>query len=122
MSARDNEHAVPLMSQEERDEGKQPLDLEANGSAEAVKAQNLDHEYSIPSTIKFAWLGVYFIFSLALTLHNKLVLGSVSLTSCASWPLDRQFFSLVDCGRPRMSLMIPNADPFRPCSSVSHGS
>jgi hypothetical protein len=78
MSARDNEHAVPLMSQEERDEGKQPLDLEANSSAEPVKAQNLDHEYSIPSTIKFAWLGVYFIFSLALTLHNKLVLGSVS--------------------------------------------
>jgi hypothetical protein len=68
------------MSQEERDEGKPgPIDLEANSSAEPSKAQNLDHEYSIPATIKFAWLGTYFVFSLALTLHNKLVLGSVSL-------------------------------------------
>lgn len=82
MSSRDNEHAVPLMSQDEREEGKpEPMDLEANGHSEQPKAQNLDHEYSIPSTIKFAWLGTYFIFSLALTLHNKLVLGSVSPTT-----------------------------------------
>ncbi|KAK0384184.1 hypothetical protein NLU13_8272 [Sarocladium strictum] len=76
MPTRD-EHAVPLMSQDERDEGKpDPIDIEANASAEPTKAQNLDHEYSIPATIKFAWLGTYFIFSLALTLHNKFVLGS----------------------------------------------
>ncbi len=56
----------------------EPFDLEANDSAEPPKAQNLDHEYSIPATIKFAWLGTYFVFSLALTLHNKFVLGSVS--------------------------------------------
>lgn len=78
--SRDNENGVPLMSNDERQDGKvEPMDLEANGSSED-KAQNLDHEYSIPSTIKFAWLGTYFIFSLALTLHNKLVLGSVSPT------------------------------------------
>ncbi|KYK54599.1 triose-phosphate transporter [Drechmeria coniospora] len=37
--------------------------------------QNLDHEYSIPSTVKFAWLGTYFLFSLLLTLYNKFILG-----------------------------------------------
>lgn len=78
MSTSENENALALMSQEDREEGKEPMDLEANSPAEPVKAQNLDHEYSIPATIKFAWLGTYFIFSLALTLHNKLVLGSVS--------------------------------------------
>jgi hypothetical protein len=87
MSVRDNEHAVPLMSQKDRDDDKpEPLDLEANSSSEPQKAQNLDHEYSIPSTIKFAWLGTYFVFSLALTLHNKLVLGSVSPPA---WPHPR---------------------------------
>jgi hypothetical protein len=51
-------------------------DLEAEaGRAELPRDRNLDHEYSVPSTIKFAWLGTYFFFSLLLTLYNKLVLG-----------------------------------------------
>lgn len=62
----------------------EPMDIEseagrphdANGNG-----KNLDHEYSVPSTVKFAWLGTYFFFSLALTLYNKAVLGMVSLDS-----------------------------------------
>ncbi|KAG6061232.1 hypothetical protein E4U17_002235 [Claviceps sp. LM77 group G4] len=51
-------------------------DVEASaGRPEPSSDQNLDHEYSIPSTIKFTWLGTYFFFSLLLTLYNKLVLG-----------------------------------------------
>lgn len=54
-------------------------DVEASaGRPEPSSEQNLDHEYSIPSTIKFTWLGTYFFFSLLLTLYNKLVLGMVS--------------------------------------------
>lgn len=53
----------------------EPLDIESGaGRAEVPKNQNIDHEYSIPSTVKFAWLGTYFFLSLLLTLYNKLVL------------------------------------------------
>lgn len=81
MSRPNNEEPVPLLSSEERDfETKGELDLESHaGRAEPPKNQNLDHEYSIPSTVKFAWLGTYFFFSLLLTLYNKLVLGMVRL-------------------------------------------
>ncbi|RSL67207.1 hypothetical protein CEP54_003400 [Fusarium duplospermum] len=77
MSRPNNEDPVPLLSSEERDlETKGELDLESHGArAEPPKNQNLEHEYSIPSTVKFAWLGTYFFFSLLLTLYNKLVLG-----------------------------------------------
>ncbi|KAL2684791.1 hypothetical protein Neosp_005880 [[Neocosmospora] mangrovei] len=77
MSRPNNEEPVPLLSSEERDlETKGELDLESHaGRAEPPKNQNLEHEYSIPSTVKFAWLGTYFFFSLLLTLYNKLVLG-----------------------------------------------
>jgi hypothetical protein len=82
MARRDSEEPVALLTPEEREEGKtEPADIEADaGRSEAPKSQNLDHEYSVPSTVKFAWLGTYFFFSLALTLYNKLVLGMV----CAS--------------------------------------
>ena len=64
-------------------------DLEAEaGRAELPRDRNLDHEYSVPSTIKFAWLGTYFFFSLLLTLYNKLVLGMVSFDVPATqWKL-----------------------------------
>ena len=56
------------------------FDIEADVEhADAPADTNLDHEYSVPSTLKFTWLGVYFLFSLMLTLYNKLVLGMVSL-------------------------------------------
>ncbi|OAA73539.1 hypothetical protein ISF_00440 [Cordyceps fumosorosea ARSEF 2679] len=45
------------------------------GRLEAISQSNLDHEYSIPSAVKFTWLGTYFLLSLLLTIYNKLVLG-----------------------------------------------
>lgn len=53
-------------------------DVEAGaGRAEPPAHANIDHEYSIPSTVKFTWLGTYFLLSLLLTIYNKLVLGVV---------------------------------------------
>lgn len=82
MSRRDSQEPVALLTPEEQRDGElkpAPMDVEADaGRTEAPKSQNLDHEYSIPSTVKFAWLGTYFFFSLLLTLYNKLVLGMVS--------------------------------------------
>lgn len=77
MARTNSEEPVPLLTSEERElEAKNEQDLENNVShADAPKDQNLDHEYSIPSTVKFGWLGTYFFFSLLLTLYNKLVLS-----------------------------------------------
>lgn len=84
MSRRDSQEPVALLSPEEQqrqlngDSKLEPLDVEASaGRAEPPKNQNIDHEYSIPSTVKFAWLGTYFFLSLLLTLYNKLVLTMV---------------------------------------------
>ncbi|KAF7545351.1 hypothetical protein G7046_g9584 [Stylonectria norvegica] len=79
MARRNSEEPVPLLTSEERDRETKTenMDLENDaGRPEPAQDQNLDHEYSIPSTIKFAWLGTYFFFSLLLTLYNKLVLGT----------------------------------------------
>ncbi|KAL6891949.1 triose-phosphate transporter family domain-containing protein [Trichoderma evansii] len=62
---------VALLTPEEQDF----KDIEAGKSESENTNQNLDHEYSIPSTVKFTWLGAYFFLSLVLTLYNKLVLG-----------------------------------------------
>lgn len=82
MSARrDSQEPVALLTPEERDQEvkPEPTDLEAEaGRVEMPKDKNLDHEYTVPSTVKYAWLGTYFFFSLLLTLYNKLVLGMVS--------------------------------------------
>jgi hypothetical protein len=80
MSRPDAEEPVPLLTAEERErETKGEPDLENDaGHTEPPKGQNLDHEYSVASTVKFAWLGTYFFFSLLLTLYNKLVLTMVS--------------------------------------------
>ncbi|KAF5136597.1 putative sugar phosphate/phosphate translocator [Metarhizium anisopliae] len=78
MSQRNSDEPVRLLSQGENDDSKRSSqeDVEASaGRSETSRDQNLDHEYSIPSTIKFTWLGTYFFFSLLLTLYNKLVLG-----------------------------------------------
>jgi hypothetical protein len=84
MSRRDSQEPVALLSPEEQqrqhdgDAKLEPLDIESGaGRAEVPKNQNIDHEYSIPSTVKFAWLGTYFFLSLLLTLYNKLVLTMV---------------------------------------------
>ncbi|OAA39171.1 hypothetical protein NOR_06431 [Metarhizium rileyi] len=78
MSRRSNEEPVPLLSQGEDGNSKpsnQDVEAGAGHSEPSRGEQNLDHEYSIPSTTKFTWLGTYFFFSLLLTLYNKLVLG-----------------------------------------------
>ncbi|KAL6837042.1 triose-phosphate transporter family domain-containing protein [Trichoderma camerunense] len=63
---------VALLSPDEQD---LKHDLESGKIQSESKDQNIDHEYSIPSAVKFTWLGTYFLFSLILTLYNKLVLG-----------------------------------------------
>lgn len=80
MARRSGEEPVALLTPEEQErEYKADHDVESDaGSPEPPPTQNLDHEYSIPSTVKFTWLGTYFFFSLLLTLYNKLVLGMVS--------------------------------------------
>lgn len=71
---------VALLTPEEQDF----KDIEAGKSESDAQNQNLDHEYSIPSTVKFTWLGTYFFLSLVLTLYNKLVLGMVRSTTFIS--------------------------------------
>lgn len=56
-------------------------DLEANRKDEPVINQNTEIEYQTPTTVKFIWLTCYFGFSMALTIYNKLVLGSVWISS-----------------------------------------
>jgi len=75
MSRRNSQEPVPLLTPEEQDGETKPLDLEADAGRSDPKNKNLDHEYSVASNVKFAWLGTYFFFSLLLTLYNKLVLG-----------------------------------------------
>lgn len=84
MSRRDSQEPVALLTPEEQSLEREPkiegADVEASaGRIDGPKDNNLDHEYSIPSTVKFAWLGTYFFFSLLLTLYNKLVLSMVSI-------------------------------------------
>lgn len=79
MARRNSDEPTPLLSEElEQEIKREQMDIEDTaGREEAPKGQNLDHEYTIPSHVKFAWLGTYFFFSLLLTLYNKLVLGMV---------------------------------------------
>jgi hypothetical protein len=55
-------------------------DLEANRKDEPIINQNTEIEYQTPTTVKFIWLTCYFGFSMALTIYNKLVLGSVRIS------------------------------------------
>ena len=78
MSRGSGDEPLHLLSQDGQDEGVKRIDIESGEAYDAeARPQNLDHEYSIPSTVKFTWLGTYFMFSLTLTLYNKLVLGMV---------------------------------------------
>lgn len=99
MSQRGSDEPVRLLSQGENDDSKRSSqeDVEASaGRSETLRDQNLDHEYSIPSTIKFTWLGTYFFFSLLLTLYNKLVLGMVSFISISFIALVLWHYMLLD--------------------------
>ncbi|KAF4589425.1 Drp1p [Ophiocordyceps camponoti-floridani] len=80
MARLSGDEPVALLRSEEQDaEFKAEVrDVESDAGSDPLPSQNLDHEYSIPSTVKFTWLGTYFFFSLLLTLYNKLVLGMFS--------------------------------------------
>ncbi|KAK3187543.1 hypothetical protein K4F52_003601 [Lecanicillium sp. MT-2017a] len=70
-----SEEPVSLLSQQDDLRKDLNVDIESDaGRRDAPKDQNIDHEYSIPSTVKFTWLGTYFFFSLLITIYNKLVL------------------------------------------------
>lgn len=113
MSRPNNEEPVPLLSAEERElENKGEFDVESDaGRTEESKSQNLEHEYSIPSAVKFTWLGTYFFFSLALTLYNKMVLTRfafpwlltflhASFASAGTWAMMQMgYFKLSRLGR-----------------------
>jgi len=71
--ARRNDEPVALLTPEERDVNGLGI-----GPNDGHSSRKIDHEYSIRGSIKFAWLGAYFSFSLLLTLYNKFVLGFVS--------------------------------------------
>ncbi|KAJ5466648.1 hypothetical protein N7539_009377 [Penicillium diatomitis] len=51
-------------------------DLEANRKEESSTTIAEPVEYQTPTTVKFIWVTCYFGFSMALTIYNKLVLGS----------------------------------------------
>jgi hypothetical protein len=74
---------IALLSHEESTPNPDVEDVEANAVAakyEESDTRTVEVEYQTSATVKFIWLGTYFFFSLLLTLYNKLVLGSVSLT------------------------------------------
>jgi hypothetical protein len=90
MTGRDSMEPVALLPIQERDEDDRKTeasdlddDIEAFAGqptpVPAPKGENLDHEYSISNSVKFAWLAGYFVLSLGLTIYNKLVLSKVSL-------------------------------------------
>lgn len=54
-------------------------DLEAQQKPEQDDAQSAAPEYQTPTTLKFLWITAYFGFSMALTIYNKFILGSVRL-------------------------------------------
>ncbi|RDA95440.1 hypothetical protein CP533_5447 [Ophiocordyceps camponoti-saundersi (nom. inval.)] len=80
MARQSDDEPVALLAPEEQDGDYKAdvRDIESEADSDSLPNQNLDHEYSIPSTVKFTWLGTYFFFSLLLTLYNKLVLGMFS--------------------------------------------
>ncbi|KAF6815713.1 putative drug metabolite transporter superfamily [Colletotrichum sojae] len=79
--ARRSEEGHGLLNGDEK-RVEESYDLEANSTtateqqSEADKNRNNNPvEYTISPNVKFAWLSAYFMFSLVLTLYNKLVLG-----------------------------------------------
>ena len=79
MMSRGTEEFAPLVSnQEQNGNAEHYYDMEHMSTEEAPKKSNVEHEYSISPGIRFTWLGTYFVFSLMLTMYNKLVLGVVS--------------------------------------------
>lgn len=53
-------------------------DLESHRKMKQANTSDSQPEYHRPMRLKFIWVGAYFSFSMALTLYNKFILGSVS--------------------------------------------
>jgi hypothetical protein len=78
-SNEEEEAELALLSHEDSLSTTGSDDLEANQKDENTTATTLEPEYQTPTTVKFIWLGAYFLFSMLLTMYNKLILGSVSM-------------------------------------------
>lgn len=74
------EAELALLSSDDSASAVDSYDLEANRKQEVTDASSLEPEYQTPTTLKFLWVGAYFGFSMALTIYNKYILGSVSLS------------------------------------------
>lgn len=79
--ARRSEEGHGLLNGDEK-RIEESYDLEANSTAATEQQANADRvrnpvEYTISPQVKFGWLSAYFMFSLVLTLYNKLILGAV---------------------------------------------
>ncbi|KZL84208.1 triose-phosphate transporter [Colletotrichum incanum] len=87
-------------------------DLEANASPATEDQTDADRnrnpvEYTISPQVKFGWLSAYFMFSLVLTLYNKLILGAFPfpwlLTSLHATCASLGCYMLLQCGYFTMS-------------------
>ncbi|GJC95325.1 triose-phosphate transporter [Colletotrichum higginsianum] len=79
--ARRSEEGHGLLNGDEK-RVEESYDLEANASPATEQQTNAERnrnpvEYTISPQVKFGWLSAYFMFSLVLTLYNKLILGAV---------------------------------------------
>ena len=127
MSRHERQPSAQLSSEDEVELELKPeqvdVEAEAGREEEPPTDQNLDHEYSIPSTIKFTWLATYFFFSLLLTLYNKLVLGMVSLSPDSLGVWSRSHIScpyLLHCSRGSSlmaSILLLIRNPRRFCAT-----
>lgn len=53
-------------------------DTEAYQKEDLQLSPVVQSEYQTPARVKYAWLGAYLVFAMALTIHNKFVLQKVS--------------------------------------------
>lgn len=70
------EAELALLSNDEATSSSDIDDLEANTKVEQGN-NYAEPEYQTPTTLKAVWLTTYFGFSMALTIYNKFILGSV---------------------------------------------
>lgn len=78
--AEQQEAEMALLGDEHEDDSTSEDDLEANLKPE-LESASTEPEYQTPMTLKFLWLSWYFGASMALTIYNKFILGSVSLST-----------------------------------------
>lgn len=75
-SEEQEESELALLGNDESTSTSDIDDLEANTKVEQNN-KDAEPEYQTPTTLKAIWLTAYFGFSMALTIYNKFILGSV---------------------------------------------